>query len=283
MTSNVSRLPSHTAKIHHLNCGSMCPHGRRLMQGEGGWLEPAKIVCHCWLIEGRNGLTLVDTGLGTAQVKGMVTGSNRALMRPKLSLAETALAQVTALGFKASDVRNIVLTHLDFDHAGGIADFPEATVHVHAPEWAAAQAPATFIEKQRYEARLWAHGPNWQTHAVSGERWQGFDAVRALGDGDDEILLVPLTGHTRGHTGVAVRTGSGWRMHCGDAYFFHTEVQNPAHCPPGLNFFQTLLAVDNTQRQANQVRLASLNAAAGITLNSAHCPHEYQRDAAIQP
>ena len=265
-------------KIHHLNCGSMCPHGRRLMQGEGGWFEPAKIVCHCWLIEGRNGLTLVDTGLGTAQVKGMVTGSNKALMRPKLSLAETALAQIAALGFKAADVRHIVLTHLDFDHAGALADFPDATVHVNAPELAAAEAPATFIEKQRYEARLWSHKPKWQTHNTAGERWNGFDAVRALGEGDDEILLVPLTGHTRGHNGVAVRENGGWRLHCGDAYFFHTEVQTPASCPAGLGFFQTVLAVDNGARKTNQARLVALNAQGGITLNSAHCPHELARD-----
>ena len=265
--------------IHHLNCGSMCPHGRRLMQGEGGWLEPARIVCHCWLIEGRNGLTLVDTGLGTAQVNGMVTGSNKALMRPKLSLAETALAQVRALGFKASDVRDIVLTHLDFDHAGALADFPDATVHVHSSELAAAKARVTFIEKQRYESRLWAHGPKWQEHSVNGERWNGFDAVRALGEDDDEILLVPLPGHTRGHTGVAVREGDRWRLHGGDAYFFHTEVQTPASSPAGLGLFQTVLAVDNAARKANQSRLAALNTQGGITLNSAHCPHEYARDA----
>src|SRR3546814_3596661 len=46
-------------------------------------------------------------------------------------------------------------------------------------------------------SRSWAHGPKWQTHSIAGERWNGFDAVRALGDGDDEILLVPLAGHTR--------------------------------------------------------------------------------------
>src|SRR3546814_18681328 len=77
-------------RIHHLNCGSMCPHGRRLMQGEGRWLEPAQIVCPCWLIEGRNGLTLVDTGLGTAHVNGSVHAHLNALMRPKLNLADTA-------------------------------------------------------------------------------------------------------------------------------------------------------------------------------------------------
>lgn len=267
-------------KIHHLNCGSMCPHGRRLMQGEGGWLEPARIVCHCWLIEGRKGLTLVDTGLGTAQVQGMVMGNNKALMRPTLSLAETALAQIAALGFKTSDVRDIVLTHLDFDHAGALADFPDATVHVHAPELAAARARATFIEKQRYESRLWAHRPKWQEHSVSGERWNGFESVRALGEGDDEILIVPLPGHTRGHNGVAVREGERWNLHCGDAYFFHTEVEGEGHCPTGLHVFQSLLAVDNAARKTNQARLRALNAQGAVTLNSAHCPHEYTRDTA---
>ena len=28
-------------RVHHLNCGSLCPHGARLLTGEGGWLEPA--------------------------------------------------------------------------------------------------------------------------------------------------------------------------------------------------------------------------------------------------
>lgn len=267
-------------KIHHLNCGSMCPHGRRLMQGEGRWLEPASIVCHCWLIEGRDGLTLVDTGLGTHQVRGMVHGHLKALMRPQLKLEETALAQIEALGHRASDVRNIVLTHLDFDHAGALADFPDATVHVHAPELAAAERPATLIEKQRYEARLWAHGPKWQRHDIQGERWNGFDAVRALGGSDDEILLVPLPGHTRGHTGVATKAADGWHLHCGDAYFFHTEVAAEPRSPTGLGLFQTLLAVDNAARKTNQARLAALNAAGGVTLNSAHCPHELARDAA---
>lgn len=275
-------MTSHAPRIHHLNCGSMCPHGRRLMQGEGGWLEPARIVCHVWLIEGRDGLTLVDTGLGTAQVNGMVHGHLRALMRPTLSHEETAIAQVRALGFKPADVRRIVLTHLDFDHAGALADFPDAEVHVHAPELDAASAPPTFMEKQRYESRLWSHGPRWVRHATSGDRWNGFDAVRAVGGhgAEDEILLVPLVGHTRGHVGVAVRDGSGdgWRLHGGDAYFFHTEVGPTPSSPTGLHLFQTLLAVDNDARKTNQARLVALNAAGGVVLNSAHCPHELARD-----
>ena len=38
-------------RIHHLNCGSLCPHGALLINGEGGLLAPAKVVCRCLLIE----------------------------------------------------------------------------------------------------------------------------------------------------------------------------------------------------------------------------------------
>src|SRR3546814_19872166 len=93
----------------------------------------------------------------------MVHGHLKALMRPKLNLAETALAQIQALGFAASDVHNIVLTHLDFDHAAAPADFPDATVHPHAPALSAPPTPHTLTDNHRQEARLRAPRPNAQT------------------------------------------------------------------------------------------------------------------------
>src|SRR3546814_15316510 len=44
---------------------------------------------------------------------------------------------------------------------------------LHAPELSAAQSPQTLIETQRYDARLWAHGPKWQTHSIAGNRKSG--------------------------------------------------------------------------------------------------------------
>ena len=55
--------------IHHLNCGTMCPRGARLLAGEGGWLASATTVCHCLLVEGAEGLVLVDTGFGIADTR----------------------------------------------------------------------------------------------------------------------------------------------------------------------------------------------------------------------
>ncbi|HEY4222426.1 MAG TPA: MBL fold metallo-hydrolase, partial [Myxococcota bacterium] len=197
-------------KVHHLSCGSGCLVGRH------------DIVCHVLLVETEHGLVLVDTGLGTEQVTSPPKNTGRSFQwgfRPRNDVNETALTQLKALGYRAEDVRHIVLTHLDFDHAGGLPDFPHATVHVHEAELAVGQARATFFERARYQPGLWAHDVKWQPHSDKGERWYGFPCVRDLAGLPPEILLVPLQGHTRGHAGVAVDVGGRWILHCGDAYF----------------------------------------------------------------
>lgn len=272
-------------KIHHLNCGTMCPHGRKLINGSGGLLEAAEMCCHCLLIEGADGLVLVDTGLGSADVRDPrhLGVGFRALTRPQLRMEETALHQVKALGFKPADVRHIVVTHLDLDHAGGLPDFPDAQVHVFAPEHHAAMERPSLGEKARYRPAHFAHRPKWNVHETQGEQWFGFDSIRALPGSRDEILLVPLTGHTRGHSGVAVNTGDGWLMHCGDAYFYRDEV-NPEHpyCTPGLRLFQNLVQIDGAQRRANQARLLQLmrEQRGQVRLFSAHDPVELARERA---
>jgi hypothetical protein len=56
-------------KIHHLNCGTMCPHGAPFINGYGKITDNGHMVCHCLLIESNDGLVLVDTGFGIADVK----------------------------------------------------------------------------------------------------------------------------------------------------------------------------------------------------------------------
>jgi hypothetical protein len=55
-------------RIHHLNCGSLCPRGGKLFGGSGGPLSPTPMCCHCLLIESDDGLILVDAGLGVEDV-----------------------------------------------------------------------------------------------------------------------------------------------------------------------------------------------------------------------
>ncbi|MCW3033497.1 MAG: hypothetical protein QOK19_1288 [Solirubrobacteraceae bacterium] len=245
--------------IHHLNCGTMCPRGARLLAGSGGLLEPTRLVCHCLLIEGAEGLVLIDTGFGSADVahRRQLGAIFNTLVRPVLHAEETAAAQLRARGFDPGDVRHIVTTHLDLDHSGGLPDFPDAEVHLLGDELRAALHPG-LRERTRYIPAHWAHGPRWVEHEGGGEEWFGFAGVRVLPGSGEEILLIPLAGHTVGHTGVAVRRGDGWLLHCGDAYFHHGQVQTPPRCPPGLAAFQALNQVDGVRRRENVERLREL-------------------------
>lgn len=269
-------------RIHHLSCGSLCPHGGRLLGGQGGLLSTAEIVCHCLAIESGDGVVLVDTGFGMEDARnprqlGPVFGLMNARPRPET----TALRQLEALGFAAADVRQVVATHLDPDHSGGLPDFPEAEVHVLSTELDAALHPR-LRDRPRYVGAHWRHGPRWVRHETGGDEWFGFESVRILPDLGAEVALVPLRGHSLGHTGVAIKTRDRWLLHCGDAYFNHGEVETPPSCPPGLRFFQNLNAADNKARKSNQERLRELASRHGeeIALLCSHDPQELEREQA---
>lgn len=260
-------------RIHHLNCATMRPAASL-----GGRLTPPRMVAHCLLVERPEGLVLVDTGFGTDDIArparlGRVFVAS---MRPALDRAETALAQVEALGFAAGDVTDVVLTHMDVDHTGGLADFPHAHVHVDATEHLAAEKPHTFIEKQRYVHAQWAHHPKWELHGSGGDDWFGFEGIKALGD---DVVLIPLRGHTRGHSGVAVRRPEGgWLLHAGDSYFYNGEVSTPPAYSRGLVAFQKVMAVDEASRRSNQERLRELRVGhPEVTIFSAHDAAEFDR------
>ncbi len=219
------------------------------------------LVAHCLLLETGGSLTLVDTGFGTndVAVSGATLGWTRYLTRPQLNKHETAMCQVQALGFAATDVRDIVLTHMDYDHVGGLADFPWARVHVHGPELRHALRSGRF-SGWRYRGRQWSHGPNWVVNEPSdGESWFGFNAVSALQDLTDDIKIIPLYGHTVGHVGVAVRSRTNWLLHAGDAYLSHLQLHRML---PGLMLAAAAFGEPEPRlalsRVANVARLADL-------------------------
>jgi glyoxylase-like metal-dependent hydrolase (beta-lactamase superfamily II) len=254
-----------------------------LINGEGSLLEKGEIVCHCLAIETGDGLVLVDTGFGLEDTRNpRQVGPYGPLLNLQIDEETTALRQLEALDFDAGDVRHIVATHLDLDHSGGLPDFPEAEVHVLAAEYEAAIRPAPRDRPRYIGGAHWKHEPHWVTHGHGGEQWFGFESLRIVPGIDAEIALVPLLGHTRGHTGVAIRTGEGWLLHCGDAYFHHDQIATPPSCPPMLRFFQNLTAADNKARKANAERLRELAAAHGdeVTLLCSHDPHELERERA---
>ena len=256
-------------RIHHLNCGTDCPLGGALFDGcsRGPF---GRLVCHCLLIEtDAHGLVLVDTGYGLRDVRHphrnphpRITRPWRVMLNIRLRERETAVRQVQALGYLAEDVRHIVATHLDFDHAGGLEDFPNATVHVMQREYDDAMGPRSgVVARNRWRPSQLQEVRRWRGYGAQGERWFGFDAVRDLEGLPPEILMVPLPGHTWGHAGVAVRRASGsWLLHAGDAYFYRGEMRRARRrCTPGLRAYQRLMEANASARMTNQERLRALS------------------------
>lgn len=266
-------------RIHHLNCGCMCPIGGALFDGFSRGLT-AQLVCHCLLIEtDRDGLVLVDTGFGQEDVEHpshRLSRFFRYFNNIRLEHRYTALQQIKQLGFRAEDVRHIVVTHLDFDHAGGLQDFPLARVHVMRDEMQAASHATGWRDSRRFRAAQWRGVKDWALYDCEGERWNGFDSVRAvLGSSNEDILLVPLHGHTAGHAGIAVRTSEGWLLHAGDAYFYRGEIGSPQRqCTPGLRLYQRMMDTDHAARVANQARLRDLSLSSSGQGLRIFCSHD---------
>ena len=217
--------------VHHLNCGVLHapPHPRA--------------ACHCLLLEDPAGLALIDTGIGMQDVARPL----ERIGKPLIDLAgfqfhadQTAVRQIERLGLAPAEVRDVVLTHADPDHTGGLADFPNATVHVSAEEHEQVESG-----HWRYLSQHFAHAPKWKSYSQSTRRWFGLAArPLTLGFGS-EVLLIPLFGHTLGHCGVAVRRNSGWLLHVGDAYYLRVELETDDH---PISALVAQRADDNIQR-----------------------------------
>lgn len=263
-------------QVHFLNCGTMYP---RLAPCFSPYQE--RSCCLCLLSETENGLVLVDTGFGTADMEDLGRLGSRANLllnvRPDPELP--ALRQISRMGLDPERVTDVICTHLDRDHAGGLPDFPRARVHVLAAELEAALHPRDAMERDRYRACHFAHGPEWVAHeAVSGERWFGLECIRDLPELPSGIALVPLPGHTRGHCGVAVDTGEGWILHCGDAYYVKEELREVGKAPIGVRAFRRVAHHDHARAMDSleRIKRALREGGGEVRIMASHDQFEYR-------
>lgn len=204
---------------------------------------PPPLTVNAFLVRRDDALVLVDTGCGTSM--GPTLGSLRAHLR--------------ALGIEPATIGAILLTHLHPDHANGLVDdagaalFPNAEIVVHAEEldfWHRDNLPEPAVS---YVAGARA--------AVAPYR----DRIRVVRGGEalPGITAVEEPGHTPGHTGWMVQSGSEELLIWGD--IVHMPGIQFANPDAGMGF-----DVDRAQAVATRRRIMDMAATDGLLVAGMH-------------
>ena len=195
-------------KLYAMTCGRLTGELGRLMEGGAGKTE---LPIPSYLIEHPKGTALFDTGMHPAcqQDPAARVGSRVAgLFSFDYHSGEEISARLAALGRDPARIDLIITSHLHFDHVGGNALIPNATVIVQRREWEAGIDPEIAarcgFDRKDYDL--------------------GHKVLRVDGEhdvfGDGSVMCLPTYGHTPGHQSLKLRLSAGEIVLAADACYF---------------------------------------------------------------
>lgn len=176
------------------------------------WIE---VPINAYALEHRDGLVLFDTGIDPAIVSDpsyIDSALGRFLLNKIFRLditPEDALgARLEALGFAPSDVKKAIISHLHFDHVGGIAMIPQADLLVAEDEWKRLSEPHPERDWM-FREHIELPGAKWRQIEFAPTDNPLFSGFGGYSDvmGDGSMILLPTPGHTPGSMSMLVRTG----------------------------------------------------------------------------
>lgn len=175
-------------KLYIMNCGQMItPDGNILADFNTEQLRLVLPVSAYLIEHPGQGLILIDTGFEMAHL------SEEMKAGICMSPLQRIRCQLARLGYRAEDVRHVLLSHLHFDHAGQTADFPHAVFHMRKSEWSAAIPPS----RGDYLPADYAQLAQARFDYLSED-----EDVDLFGDGS--IVCLDTKGHSPGHTSFLI-------------------------------------------------------------------------------
>jgi N-acyl homoserine lactone hydrolase len=157
------------------------------------------------------GPVLIDTGFPAVVAEQGARALGRAAglaYHVEMERDQVVTEQIRARGVDPFDVKVVVMTHLHYDHASAVADFPQATFIVDADEWRAARSGGFT---KGYAPKLFGHPFDWREIDFDDPRVDSFATFGRSVDlfGDGAIRLLSTPGHSKGHMSVLLRLESG--------------------------------------------------------------------------
>lgn len=195
-------------KVFAFSCGTMTGEFARLMDGGEGDIT---IPIPAFLIEHPKGRAVFDTGLHpecqrnpTARIGEEMTTVYRIGFQP----GEEISARLEAIDRDPGKIDLLINSHFHFDHVGGNALIPNATMLVQRREWEAGR-DAEKAALHGYDPRDFDVGH--KVRLIDGE----YDVF-----GDGSVTCLPTPGHTPGHQSLRLRLASGDLVLAADACYF---------------------------------------------------------------
>lgn len=230
------------AGLHPLLCGRMrcAPGFLERAEGRRGSLkalvarasedELVEIPVQAFLVRHPTaGDILVDTGFHPSvavEPKGALGKWGGLLFKDiRMTSADSAPAQLRALDIEPAKVSTVIMTHLHFDHAGAISEFPGATFVLDKREWEAATEGG---EREGYIRRQFDHGFDYRLLDFEGPAADSFASFGGSLDlfGDGSVRVVSTPGHSDGHLSVVLRLRDREALLCGDAAYTADAIAN---------------------------------------------------------
>lgn len=219
----------------------------------GSWFTQRNLSHGAILVEHPKGTFLFDSGLGREVDAQYAENSSWARMLFGYTPVTPVIDQLESQGFDVHNLMAIIPSHLHWDHASGLVDFPGIPVWIQSAELDAAKAghPPAYLDAQINDPRI-----NWVPLELDNTPFLGFPRSKDL-FGDARAVLVDLAGHTPGQVGLYLAPDNGHRyLFIGDATWTYKGVEENR---PRPGFVQWLVGVD-ADPEATRAQVAFLHA-----------------------
>jgi N-acyl homoserine lactone hydrolase len=153
------------------------------------------------------GAMLIDTGLHPSVARDPKHNLGRQGAKYfSLEPGRDITSQLRERGVGPGDIEVVVLTHLHFDHASAISEFPESTFVVSEPEWEAATS-LRLPMLQGYHPPHYDHAVDYRLVDFDADYIDSYGPFGRTMDlfGDGSVRLAFTPGHTAGHMSVLLK------------------------------------------------------------------------------